>query len=98
MLAATDTVGSLAGIPVVAEIVNAVNGSRPGRVLLEKTLGVDRGAPLPKYQARSARRRLAALGTVTPAAAGGGARHGRHDRPRGALHHLLRQPQRAGAG
>jgi len=70
VLAATDTVGSLAGIPVVAEIVNAVNASRPGRVLLEKTLGVDRGAPLPKYQVRSARRRLAALGTVTPAAAG----------------------------
>jgi len=69
VLAATDAVGSLAGIPVVAEMVNAVNASRAGRALLEKTLGVDRGAPLPKYHARSARRRLAALGTVTPAAA-----------------------------
>jgi glycerol-3-phosphate dehydrogenase subunit C len=64
VLAATDTVGKLAGIPVVVEVVNAVNGSRTGRVLLEKTLGVDRTAPLPKYQARSARRRLAGLGTV----------------------------------
>jgi len=64
VLAATDTVGNLAGIPVVAELVNAVNGSRPGRALLEKTLGVDRTAPLPKYYARSARRRLAGLGTV----------------------------------
>jgi glycerol-3-phosphate dehydrogenase subunit C len=63
-LAATDTVGAIAGIPVVAELVNAVNASRPGRVLLEKTLGVDRSAPLPRYEARSARRRLRALGTA----------------------------------
>src|SRR5207244_4203597 len=41
-LAATDTVGNLAGIPVVAEIVNAVNGSSMGRALLEKTNGLDR--------------------------------------------------------
>jgi Fe-S oxidoreductase len=64
VLSATDTVGAIAGIPVVAEIVNAVNGSKVGRALLEKTLGVDRGAPLPAYHARSARRRLARLGTV----------------------------------
>jgi Fe-S oxidoreductase len=64
VLAATDTVGALAGIPVVAEAVNALNGSRAGRALLEKTLGVDRSAPLPSFQARSARRRLARLGTV----------------------------------
>jgi glycerol-3-phosphate dehydrogenase subunit C len=64
VLAATDIVGNLAGIPVVVQVVNAVNGSRPGRALLEKTLGVDRTAPLPKYHARSARRRLARLGTV----------------------------------
>jgi glycerol-3-phosphate dehydrogenase subunit C len=65
LLSATDTVGALAGIPVVVEVVNAVNASRAGRALLEKTLGVDRGAPLPIYHARSARRRLAHLGTVT---------------------------------
>jgi glycerol-3-phosphate dehydrogenase subunit C len=64
VLAATDTVGRLAGIPVVAEAVNAVNASRAGRALLEKTLGVDRTAPLPTYRTRSARRRLARLGTV----------------------------------
>jgi glycerol-3-phosphate dehydrogenase subunit C len=63
-LAATDRVGALAGIPVVAEAVNAINGTRAGRVLLEKTLGVDRSAPIPKYHARSARKRLARLGTV----------------------------------
>jgi glycerol-3-phosphate dehydrogenase subunit C len=63
-LAATDTVGNLAGIPVVAEIVNAVNGSSLGRALLEKTLGVDRTAPLPKYYSRTARKRLDRLGTT----------------------------------
>ena len=62
-LAATDTVGSLAGIPVVAEIVNAVNGSSWGRALLEKTLGVDRTAPIPTYHSRTARKRLDRLGT-----------------------------------
>ena len=45
-LSATDTVGQIAGIPVVAEIVNAVNRSSLGRVVLEKTLGVDRDAPI----------------------------------------------------
>ena len=64
VLAATDTVGRLAGIPVVVELVNAVNRSAAGRALLEKTLGVDRSAPLPRYHARSARSRLAALGTT----------------------------------
>ena len=64
LLAATDAVGSIAGIPVVAELVNAVNASAVGRALLEKTLGVDRSAPIPKYHARSARERLAGLGTT----------------------------------
>ncbi|MBS0579696.1 MAG: Fe-S oxidoreductase [Proteobacteria bacterium] len=69
-LAATDTVGALAGIPVVAEIVNAVNHSAPGRALLASVLGVDRSAPLPQYHSRTARKRLAHLGTTAePAAA-----------------------------
>ncbi len=69
-LAATDSVGRIAGIPVVAELVNAVNRTAAGRVLLEKTLGVARSAPLPTFHARTARQRLAQLGTVgEPAAA-----------------------------
>jgi glycerol-3-phosphate dehydrogenase subunit C len=72
VLAATDTVGTLAGIPVVAEVVNAATASRIGRVLLEKTLGVARSAPLPKYHASSARRRLAAFGTAGAEAAAEG--------------------------
>jgi glycerol-3-phosphate dehydrogenase subunit C len=69
-LAATDTVGSLAGIPVVSEIVNAVNHSAAGRALLEKVLGVDRSAPLPEYHSRTARKRLAHLGTTADPPAG----------------------------
>ena len=67
LLAATDTVGNIAGIPVVAEIVNAVNHSSLGRSLLEKTLGVARDAPLPKYHSRTARKRLDRLGTAAAA-------------------------------
>ncbi|HLY52050.1 MAG TPA: heterodisulfide reductase-related iron-sulfur binding cluster, partial [Steroidobacteraceae bacterium] len=67
VLAATDAVGRLAGIPVVVELVNAVNRSGAGRALLEKTLGVDRTAPIPEYHARTARRRLRALGTTAAA-------------------------------
>jgi len=60
VLSATDTVGMLAGIPVVSGIVNSVNASGAGRGLLEKTFGVDRRAPVPTYHSRSARKRLGA--------------------------------------
>jgi glycerol-3-phosphate dehydrogenase subunit C len=68
-LSATDTVGKIAGIPVVAEIVNAVNRSSLGRAVLEKTLGVDRTAPIPEYHSRTARKRLRRLGDSTGAKA-----------------------------
>jgi glycerol-3-phosphate dehydrogenase subunit C len=55
VLSATDTVGRLAGIPVVAEAVNAVNRSATGRKLLAKALGVHADAPLPDYHSRSFR-------------------------------------------
>src|SRR5215475_7861444 len=69
VLAATDTVGAFAGIPVVVEAVNAFNASGMGRRVLEKVLGVARGAPLPTFHARTARQRLAGIGTVRDAAA-----------------------------
>jgi len=59
LLSATDQVGNIAGIPVIAEVVNAVNGNQAGRLLLEKTLGVARDAPLPRYESDTARKRLA---------------------------------------
>jgi Fe-S oxidoreductase len=58
LLSDTDRVGSIAGIPVVAEIVNAVNATAAGRAVLENVLGVARDAPIPRYHARSARRRI----------------------------------------
>jgi len=74
-LTATDAVGRLAGIPVVAELVNAVNRSASGRALLEKTLGSTARRPLPQYHARSARKRLAYLAArrAPPAAPGASA-------------------------
>jgi len=58
ILSSTDAVGRIAGIPVVAEIVNAANRFGPARKLLDAALGVDPRAPLPQYHASSARSRL----------------------------------------
>ncbi|NNF17506.1 MAG: Fe-S oxidoreductase [Gammaproteobacteria bacterium] len=55
LLASTDTVGRLAGIPVIAQTVNAVNRSKAGRKVLEKTLGVATDAPLPPYSPKAFR-------------------------------------------
>ena len=57
-LTSTQAVGSLAGIPVVAQTVNAANKSRPLRKLLEKTVGIHADAPLPEFHSRSLRSRV----------------------------------------
>jgi glycerol-3-phosphate dehydrogenase subunit C len=67
ILSATDRVGTLAGIPVVAQIVNSVNGTKTGRRLLDRTLGVHTEAPVPKFHSRTGRRRVAS--GAKPAAA-----------------------------
>jgi glycerol-3-phosphate dehydrogenase subunit C len=59
ILTATDRVGAIAGIPVVAQAVNLVNRSRFGRQVLDKTLGVHPGAPVPDYHSDSGRKRVA---------------------------------------
>jgi len=61
ILSSTDKVGRLAGIPVVVQAVNAVNRSKLGRKALEKTLGVHRDAPVPRYHSKTARKRLQEL-------------------------------------
>ena len=58
MLAATDAVGNIAGIPVVNGLVNATNRSSAGRALVEKTFGIHRDAPRPDYHRNTARKRL----------------------------------------
>lgn len=57
ILTSTDAVGSLAGIPVVAGIVNAANKAKPTRKLLESVLGVHADARLPEYHSRTLRKR-----------------------------------------
>src|SRR5580700_10486252 len=59
ILSSTDTVGRLAGIPVVAEAVNAVNRSSVGRKVLEAALGVHPEAPVPPYRSSTLRKQLA---------------------------------------
>ena len=58
LLSSTDRVGNLAGIPVVAQTVNATTRSKAGRKLLEKTIGIHRDAPCPTYHSKPARKRL----------------------------------------
>jgi len=61
ILSSTDTVGSLAGIPVVVQAVNAANSNKTARKLLQGVLGVHADAPVPKYHSNTARKRLSAL-------------------------------------
>jgi Fe-S oxidoreductase len=49
LLTSTDALGKLAAIPVVAQTVNAVNGNRAARTLMDKALGVHRDRELPPY-------------------------------------------------
>jgi Fe-S oxidoreductase len=64
VLSATDTVGAIAGIPVIVEMVNAVNKSALGRKLLDATLGVHPDAPVPPYVSDTLRKQLARRPTV----------------------------------
>jgi Fe-S oxidoreductase len=68
VLSSTDRVGQLAGIPVVSGVVNAVNRSGAGRVVLEKMLGVARDAPIPTYHSKTAHQRLAGSAVASTAA------------------------------
>ncbi|MCK4586073.1 MAG: Fe-S oxidoreductase [Gammaproteobacteria bacterium] len=58
ILTSTDTVGNLAGIPIVSSIVNAANKAKPTRKILEAVLGVHADARLPEYHSRTLRSRL----------------------------------------
>ncbi len=64
VLSATDTVGKLAGIPVVVNAVNATNRSKAGRKLLQGVLGVHVDAPVPPFHSNTARKRLSRLENV----------------------------------
>jgi glycerol-3-phosphate dehydrogenase subunit C len=91
MLTSTDTVGSFAGIPVVAQTVNAANASAPAASCWRRRSASHADAPVPQYHSNTARKRLK-RGRERRR---GGA-HRRDARQGGAVRHLLRQPQRAG--
>ncbi len=59
LLTSTDLVGKLAGIPVVAEVVNAANKNKIARGLMDKALGVHPDAIVPEYHSKTLRKRLA---------------------------------------
>jgi len=58
ILTATDSVGTLAGIPVVTGLVNAVNHSKVGRRVVAELLDVHPDAVLPNYHTKTLRRRV----------------------------------------
>jgi Fe-S oxidoreductase len=55
LLASTDVHGSLAGIPIVVQAVNAINNNKTTRGIMESTLGVDQNAWLPSLAKRKFR-------------------------------------------
>ena len=58
VLSSTDMVGSFAGIPVVAPIVNKMNKTGAFRKQLEKVFGVHANAKLPEFYSRPMRSRI----------------------------------------
>jgi len=58
ILSATDTVGSLAGIPVVSGIVNVANQLKPVRKIMESVAGIHADATVPKYHSNTLRKRM----------------------------------------
>jgi Fe-S oxidoreductase len=62
VLSSTDSVGRLAGIPVVVQAVNATSRNRTARRLLHKTFGVHAQAVLPRFNSATLRKRVRADG------------------------------------
>jgi len=76
MLSSTDTVGKIAGIPVLNGVVNTVNQIKPVRKVMDKIIGIHADAHLPRFESKPLRSRLAdrrnsqAIGTPTAATQG----------------------------
>ena len=58
ILSSTDAVGSIAGLPVIATTVNAVNKIKPVRKMMESTIGISADAKLPKFESKTFRKRF----------------------------------------
>jgi glycerol-3-phosphate dehydrogenase subunit C len=59
LITSTDTVGRLAGIPVVSKMVNGSNSNRAFREQLDKVMGIHPDALLPEYHSETGRKRVA---------------------------------------
>jgi glycerol-3-phosphate dehydrogenase subunit C len=59
LLSSTDAIGKLASIPVVAQVVNAVNRNSAARSAMERAIGVHRERRLPPYSSGTFRSRAA---------------------------------------
>ncbi|HEV7614334.1 MAG TPA: heterodisulfide reductase-related iron-sulfur binding cluster [Steroidobacteraceae bacterium] len=77
ILSSTDMVGRLAGIPVIAEAVNAVNRTPLGRKVLDAALGVHPDAPVPAYRSDTLRKQFAKRRKPNGAAQAAGATRGK---------------------
>lgn len=64
----TDTVGKFAGIPIVVQMVNAVNANKGVRKLMDKVIGIHADAVLPRYHSATLRKRAARRSPNAPAA------------------------------
>ena len=53
LLSSTDKIGRFAGIPVVTQVVNAVNHNSAARSVMESALGVDKNAWLPDFASKT---------------------------------------------
>ncbi len=53
LLTSTDALGKLASIPVVVEMVNAVNRNSLTRAVMDRTLGIHKDRQLPTYSAKT---------------------------------------------
>ncbi len=57
LITSTDAVGKLASIPIVVNLVNAVNRNKHTRAVMEDTLGIDARARLPEYHRKTLSKR-----------------------------------------
>ena len=94
LLTATDTVGKLAGIPVVAEVVNAANNSPLMRKATSKITGIHPEAILPKFHSNTLRKRFSKHNTPGLTAVPTEETRGKSS----PIRYLLRQPSCATVG
>jgi glycerol-3-phosphate dehydrogenase subunit C len=70
VITSTDKIGQLASIPIVVNVVNAVNRNKQTRALLETAMGIHADARLPEYHSNTLSKRTrqhkADLTQVTP--------------------------------